>query len=230
MKGSEIQNLVFSLSLFGYKRSDIKAFLREISEYVLNLETKIYKLEKERDELKNDIKEDTKNQIKFKDIMVSAQDYKEKTKKETNVIAKEIIGKAKKEYEKIMDIKKKEETKFKKVIRDLHILSKNLYDNLQNYANIMESKEKNMFIHERPLYENIENEKMEKEKEEYDLKKMIRIPEEENDKENATIEFNTNIDDKAELEEETKKYRRNKMNEDDSDSYIKAKFKEIDLR
>lgn len=162
--------------------------------------------------------------------MVSAQDYKEKTKKETNVIAKEIIGKAKKEYEKIMDIKKKEETKFKKVIRDLHILSKNLYDNLQNYANIMESKEKNMFIHERPLYENIENEKMEKEKEEYDLKKMIRIPEEENDKENATIEFNTNIDDKAELEEETKKYRRNKMNEDDSDSYIKAKFKEIDLR
>lgn len=28
MKGSEIQNLVFSLSLFGYKRSDIKAFFK----------------------------------------------------------------------------------------------------------------------------------------------------------------------------------------------------------
>ena len=118
MKGSEIQNLVFSLSIFGYKRSDIKAFLREISEYVLNLEAKIYNLERERDELKNDIKEDGKNQIKFKDMIMSAQDYKKKLEKEAKLRAEEIINKAKKQYEEIIKMTEKEEAKFKNPIHN----------------------------------------------------------------------------------------------------------------
>ena len=216
MKGSEIQNLVFSLSIFGYKRSDIKSFLREISEYVLNLETKIYNLERERDELKNDIKEDGKNQIKFKEMIISAQDYKKKLEKEARLRAEEIINKARKQYEEIIKNTEKEEAKFKKIRRELDILLKNLFDNIQNYANIMDSKSKNMFLKDKPTYRSIENEKIEKE--EYDLKKMIRIPEEKDEKseEGETLEFDTTKNEKNNIEEDN--------------SYIKTKFKEIDLR
>lgn len=215
MKGSEIENLVFSMNFLGYKKSDVKDCLKEISQYVMRLEEKVRELQMERDKLKSEIHRNEANNENFKVIIKSAQEFKNRIESEATEKAKSIVEKAKKEYEFILKSIKIESSKLSFLKREFENFKNSLFDKLSNIVKTIEIKEKNLKI-------NDSNNKMEFD--DFDgineIKKIIDSPNIKNsdDKENETIEFSTN----------------SKISNDDSESiddeYIKSKFNEIELR
>lgn len=215
MKGSEIENLVFSMNFLGYKKSDVKDCLKEISQYVMRLEEKVRELQMERDKLKSEIHRNEANNENFKVIIKSAQEFKNRIESEATEKAKSIVEKAKKEYEFILKSIKIESSKLSFLKREFENFKNSLFDKLSNIVKTIEIKEKNLKI-------NDSNNKIEFD--DFDgineIKKIIDSQniKNSNDKENETIEFSTN----------------SKISNDDSESiddeYIKSKFNEIELR
>ncbi len=215
MKGSEIENLVFSMNFLGYKRSDVKDCLKEISQYVMRLEEKVRELQMERDKLKSEIHRNEANNENFKVIIKSAQEFKNRIESEATEKAKSIVEKAKKEYEFILKSIKIESSKLSFLKREFENFKNSLFDKLSNIVKTIEIKEKYLKI-------NDSNNKIEFD--DFDgineIKKIIDSQNIKNsdDKENETIEFSTN----------------SKISNDDSESiddeYIKSKFNEIELR
>lgn len=210
MKGSEIQNLVFSISFLGYKKADIKACLREISEYVLKLENKVYNLEVERDKLKDKLNKNEISQTNFKDIITSAQEFKNRIEIEAEEKAKEIIKKAKKQYEEILKSIKNEKIKFVTIKREVENIRKTFLDKIDNFESILEMKEKNISTTENQLYKNTVNEL---EDEVFNVKNnVIKMSNDEKKLDGETLEFDTKPN-----------------NSDNEKNYIKSKFREIEL-
>lgn len=217
MKGSEIQNLVFSVSLFGYKKSDIRACLREISEYVLKLESKIYELELERDKLKDKINKVEISQSNFKDIITSAQEFRKRIELEAEEKAMSIIKKARDEYDEVIKSIKGEKTKLEIIKKDVLMVKKTILEKLDNFVNLVDLKEKNIKINEDGLYKN---------NLEFSKNKNFFSSEEKNSKKeilsDKTMEFPTKSKENS---------RENlKFENDDVKEYIKGRFKEIDSR
>lgn len=215
MKGSEIENLVFSMNFLGYKKSDVKDCLKEISQYVMRLEEKVRELQMERDKLKTEIHRNEANNENFKVIIKSAQEFKNRIESEATEKAKSIVEKAKKEYEFILKSIKIESSKLSFLKREFENFKNSLFDKLSNIVKTIEIKEKNLKI-------NDSNNKIEFDDLD-DINKIKKIIDSQNiknsdDKENETIEFSTN----------------SKISNDDSESiddeYIKSKFNEIELR
>lgn len=215
MKGSEIENLVFSMNFLGYKKSDVKDCLKEISQYVMRLEEKVRELQMERDKLKSEIHRNEANNENFKVIIKSAQEFKNRIESEATEKAKSIVEKAKKEYEFILKSIKIESSKLSFLKREFENFKNSLFDKLSNIVKTIEIKEKNLKI-------NDSNNKIEFDDFD-DINKIKKIIDSQNiknsdDKENETIEFSTN----------------SKISNDDSESiddeYIKSKFNEIELR
>ena len=215
MKGSEIENLVFSMNFLGYKKSDVKDCLKEISQYVMRLEEKVRELQMERDKLKSEIHRNEANNENFKVIIKSAQEFKNRIESEATEKAKSIVEKAKKEYEFILKSIKIESSKLSFLKREFENFKNSLFDKLSNIVKTIEIKEKNLKI-------NDSNNKIEFDDLD-DINKIKKIIDSQNiknsnDKENETIEFSTN----------------SKISNDDSESiddeYIKSKFNEIELR
>ena len=214
MKGSEIQNLVFSISFLGYKKADIKACLREISEYVLKLENKVYNLEVERDKLKDKLNKNEISQTNFKDIITSAQEFKNRIEIEAEEKAKEIIKKAKRQYEEILKSIKNEKMKFVAIKREVENIRKTFLDKLDNFENILEMKEKNISTSESQSYKSSINEL---EDEVFDVKKIVKMSNSDGEKklDSETLEFDTKPNASS--------------NESHEKNYIKSKFREIEL-
>lgn len=233
MKGSEIQNLVFSFGLFGYKKSDVKAFLREISEYVLKLESKVYKLEVERDKLKNECNKTKIDEGKFAELMNTAHDFKERIENEAKRKAQEIINDAKVTYEEVVKATKNEKLKLTVIKREVDMLRKTILEKLDSFVSMIEMKEKNMASQEEPKQFNFEvnvrSNKEEKE-EKFDLNKLIIDSRKATEKnEGETLEFDTNKNIfNGDDDLNPKKIDLDKLNPDKD--YIKNKFREIDLR
>ncbi len=233
MKGSEIQNLVFSFGVFGYKKSDVKAFLREISEYVLKLESKVYKLEVERDKLKNECNKTKIDEGKFAELMNTAHDFKKRMENEAKKKAEEIINSAKITYEEIVKATKNEKLKLTVIKREVDMLRKTILEKLDSFVSMIEMKEKNMASQEEPKHfdfeVNVTSNKNESE-EKFDINKLIRSSEESMEKdEGETLEFNTNRNIyNGEDGLNSKKIDLDKLDPDKN--YIKNKFREIDLR
>ncbi len=233
MKGSEIQNLVFSFGFFGYKKSDVKAFLREISEYVLKLESKVYKLEVERDKLQNKCNKTEIDERKFAELMNTAHDFKRRIENEAKKKAEEIINSAKITYEEVVKATKNEKLKLTVIKREVDMLRKTILEKLDSFVSMIEMKEKNMASQEEPkqfnFEVNISSNKDEKE-DKFDLNKLVMNSRESMEKdEGETLEFNTdkniyNCDDDL----NPKKIDLDRLNPDKD--YIKNKFREIDLR
>ena len=217
MKGSEIQNLVFSVSLFGYKKSDIRACLREISEYVLKLESKIYELELERDKLKDKINKVEISQYNFKDIITSAQEFKKRIEIEAEEKAMNIIKKARNEYDNVIKSIKNEKTKLEIIKRDVLMVKKSILEKLDGFVNLVELKEKNIKTNEEDF--NINGLEFSRDKNVFNGDKNSK-KEILNEK---TIEFSTKP--KINSNEENLKFE-----EGGAKEYIKGKFEEIDSR
>ena len=67
MNASDIKDFVFNKSAVGgYKISDVRGCLKEISEYVLGLEEKNYNLDRENKSLKSKLSELEKTQEEIK--------------------------------------------------------------------------------------------------------------------------------------------------------------------
>lgn len=216
MKGSEIQNLVFSVSFLGYKKSDIRACLREISEYVLKLESKIYELELERDKLKDKINKVEISQSNFKDIITSAQEFRKRIELEAEEKAMNIIKKARGEYDEVIKSIKNEKTKLEIIKRDVLMVKKTILEKLDGFVNLVDLKEKNIKINEEDSYkDNLEFSKTQSYfKDEDDSKKEVLSE--------KTIEFSTKS--KNDNEENLK------FDKENVKEYIKGKFKEIESR
>ncbi len=232
MKGSEIQNLVFSFSIFGYKRSDIKAFLREISEYVLKLESKIYKLEVERDKLKNECNKTKIDEGKFAELMNTAHDFKKRIENEAKKKAEEIINGAKVTYEEVVKATKNEKLKLTVIKREVDMLRKTILEKLDSFVSMIEMKEKNMASQEEPKHFNFEvnvHSNRDEKEEKFDLNKLIINSRESTEQdEGETLEFNTNKKNIYDDDLKPKEIDLDKLNPDKD--YFKNRFKEIDLR
>lgn len=215
MKGSEIQNLVFSVSFFGYKKSDIRACLREISEYVLKLESKIYELELEKDKLKDKINKVEISQSNFKDIITSAQEFKKRIEIEAEEKAMNIIKKAREEYDEIIKSIKNEKAKLEIIKRDVLMVKKTLLEKLDGFVNLIDLKEKNIKLDDGEIYKsNLEFSKNQNYFKEEKSKKEIL-----NEK---TMEFST----KSQVNGEEN----SNIENEDVKEYIKGRFKGIDSR
>lgn len=102
MNASDIKDFVFNKSAVGgYKVSDVRGCLKEISEYVLSLEEKNYNLDRENKSLKSKLSEVEKSQDEIKDIMISAQDFKRKILQEAEDKTNELVLQAKEKAKKI---------------------------------------------------------------------------------------------------------------------------------
>ncbi len=208
MKGSDIQNLDFNINFLGYKKSDVKACLREISEYVMKLENKIYKLEVERDRLKDKLNKNEIGQSNFKDIIVSAQEFRKKIEFEAKEKAVEIITQAKKEHAGILKSIREEQQKLNIIKQEVENVKNSILDKLERFRSVVESKQKNIQINEEIL---------EKESNSfYDNDRVVKIDKDEDSEnkkmESKTLEFSTNSDLPTD------------------ENYIRSKFKEIELR
>ena len=206
MKGSEIQNLDFNVNFLGYKKSDVRACLREISEYVLRLEEKVYELEIERNKLKDNLNKTEIGQSNLKDMMLSVQEFKNKVELEAKEQATEIVNKAKKQYQEISSSIRSEKLKLNMVRKEVESVINTITEKLKGFKNMIENKENNIHVNETMSFEN-----------EYSnffgRKKFVKIENDENNKnESTTLEFNTSSEIPA------------------GEDYIKSKFKEIDLR
>lgn len=123
MNASDIKNFVFSKSAVGgYKVSDVKGCLKEISEYVLNLEEKIYKLDRENKALKVKLLEAEKTQDEIKEIMISAQDFKHKILKEAEDKTNELVFQAQEKAKAIeSDAQTKSDEQIKQANKELEL-------------------------------------------------------------------------------------------------------------
>ena len=148
MKGSEIENLVFSMNFLGYKKSDVKDCLKEISQYVMRLEEKVRELQMERDKLKSEIHRNEANNENFKVIIKSAQEFKNRIESEATEKAKSIVEKAKKDYEFILKSIKIESSKLSFLKREFENFKNSLFDKLSNIVKTIEIKEKNLKIND----------------------------------------------------------------------------------
>ena len=102
MNASDIKDFVFNKSAVGgYKISDVRGCLKEISEYVLGLEEKNYNLDRENKSLKSKLSELEKTQDEIKEIMVSAQGFRHEILKKAEEKTNELIAKAKEKAKKI---------------------------------------------------------------------------------------------------------------------------------
>ena len=206
MKGSEIQNLDFNVNFLGYKKSDVRACLREISEYVLRLEEKVCELEIERNRLKDSLNKTEIGQSNLKDMMLSVQEFKNKVESEAKEQAEEIVNKAKKQYQEISTSIRGEKLKLNMVKKEVENVINTITEKLKGFKNIVENKENNIHVNETTSFENEYSDF-------FGRKKIVEIEDEENRKnESTTLEFNTNSEIPG------------------GEDYIKSKFKEIDLR
>lgn len=207
MKGSEIKNLDFRVGFLGFKKSDVKACLAEIAEYVLKLEDDIRNLQIEKDKLKDQLHKIEITQANFKDIITSAQEFKKRVEKEAEEKAGEIIEKAKNQYKEILEGIKNEKSRLISMKRDVENLRDKFIHNLDNFKNMIEFKEKNV-----SLNENISSkDKM------FEVEKVANI----------TINKSSNVEDHDKtLEFNTKPVKNDKSD----DSYIKSKFQEIEFK
>lgn len=206
MKGSEIQNLDFNVNFLGYKKSDVRACLREISEYVLRLEEKVCELEIERNRLKDSLNKTEIGQSNLKDMMLSVQEFKNKVESEAKEQAEEIVNKAKKQYKEISTSIRGEKLKLNMVKKEVENVINTITEKLKGFKNIVENKENNIHVNETTSFENEYSDF-------FGRKKVVEIENEENNKnESTTLEFNTNSEIPG------------------GEDYIKSKFREIDLR
>lgn len=252
MKGSEIQNLVFSGSFLGYKKSDVKVCLKEISEYVLDLENKILKLERERDELKDELNKNRISRSELNETIMQVRrvsdtielEAKEKAKdviKKATVKAKSILDSGKEKYDemvKLIDVKKTELDNLKRIVS---YVKKTIFDGMDKFLSIIEFKEKSVVAHENLILKTDKN----------DMVSQIfgnsgavnagsedgdGVVSENDDGVNKTIEFNTKVADLKNDEDENVKPLgydeddlKNKVMQNDG-SYIKSRFSEIEFR
>lgn len=206
MKGSEIQNLDFNVNFLGYKKSDVRACLREISEYVLKLENKVYELEIERNKLKDNLNKTEIGQSNLKDMMLSVQEFKNKVELEAKEQAEELINKAKKQYREISVAIRGEQSKLNMVKKEVENVINTITEKLKGFKNIIENKENNIHVNENISFENEYSDF-------FGRKKVVKTENDENRKnESTTLEFNTNSEIPG------------------GEDYIKSKFQEIDLR
>lgn len=102
MNASDIKDFVFNKSAVGgYKISDVRGCLKEISEYALSLEEKNYNLDRENKSLKSKLSEFEKTQDEIKEIMVSAQGFRHEILKKAEEQTNELILNAKEKAKKI---------------------------------------------------------------------------------------------------------------------------------
>ena len=94
MRGREIKDLTFDKGAFGYKIDDVTHCLQDISEYVVFLEEKIAKNEAKMSDLKEKLDKYEKNEDSVREIIVSAQQFKQNVlsdaKQKADRILKEI--------------------------------------------------------------------------------------------------------------------------------------------
>ena len=94
MRGREIKDLTFDKGAFGYKIDDVTHCLQDISEYVVFLEEKVAKNEEKISDLKEKLDKYEKNEDSVKEIIVSAQQFKQNVlsdaKQKADKILKEI--------------------------------------------------------------------------------------------------------------------------------------------
>lgn len=230
MKGADIQNFVFSFGFFGYKKSDIKAFLRELSEYVLKLENKVYELEVEKNKLESENKKTKIDERKFAEIMNYAHGVKDEMVKKAKEQAEEIINNARKKHEEVVKKIKVEKLKLEVMKREVDMVRKTILEKLDGYVKMIEMKEKNLSSNEEsePINYEINIPVTNKENKKFDQNSLISIyGESESRNEGETLEFNTKKN-KNSIDIDTKKYDVDSL--DPYKDHIKDKFREIDLR
>lgn len=220
MKGSEIKNLDFRVGFLGFKKSDVKACLAEISEYTTKLEDKVYNLQIEKDKIKDQLHKIEISQANFKDIITSAQEFKKRIEQEAEERAGELIKKAKKQYEEILKGIKNEKAKFSLIRREIENLKNNIITKLENFEGMVEIKEKNISFNENISFNNnVENKDVKDEV--FKAEKINNIASEKDsdaDSYGKTLEFNT------------KPIQNNKSIKNNDENYIKSKFQEIELK
>ena len=91
MRGKEIKDLIFDKGAFGYKIDDVTNCLQDISEYVVFLEEKIAKNEKEMSDLRQKLDHYEKNEDSVKEIIISAQQFKKNVLSEAKEKADRIL-------------------------------------------------------------------------------------------------------------------------------------------
>lgn len=218
MKGSEIKNLDFRVGFLGFKKSDVKACLAEISEYVIKLENEIRNLQIEKDKLKDQLHKIEITQANFKDIITSAQEFKKRIEKEAQEKAGEIIEKAKNQYKEILEGIKNEKSRLISMKRDVENLRDKFINNLDNFKNMIEFKEKNASLNENVSF-NFENKDVKDE-----MFKVEKVA-------NITINKSSNVEDHNKTLEFTKPIKNKPVKSGDSnDSLIKSKFQEIEIK
>ena len=219
MKGSEIKNLDFRVGFLGFKKTDVKACLEEISEYVIKLENEIRNLQIEKDKLKDQLHKIEITQANFKDIITSAQEFKKTVEKESEEKAGEIIKKAKKQYEEILKGIKIEKSKFSLLKREIENLKNNILTKLDSFEGMIEIKEKNVSLNENISF-NFENKDVKDEM--FKVEKFANI----------TLNKSSNVEDQNKtLEFNTKPIKNKPIKSGDSnDSFIKSKFQEIEIK
>lgn len=150
MNASDIKNFVFAKSAFGgFKPEDVRACLKEISEYVLGLEETTYKLDRENKTLKAKLLELEKTQDEIKEIMISAQDFKHKILKEAEDKTNELVTQARDKAKAIEDeAQQKADGQLQQAIKQLED-KKNQYDELQKM--VSEFKLKLMEIYKKHI-------------------------------------------------------------------------------
>ena len=210
MKGSEIKNLDFRVGFLGFKKSDVKACLAEIAEYVIKLENEIRNLQIEKDKLKDQLHKIEITQANFKDIITSAQEFKKRIEKEAQEKAGEIIEKAKNQYKEILEGIKNEKSKLSLMKREVENLRDNLITKLDSFKGMVEIKEKNISF-------NFENKDVKDE-----IFKVEKVA-------NITLNKSSNVEDHDKtLEFNTKPIKNKPVKNDNTDSCIK-KFQELEI-
>lgn len=251
MKGLEIQNLVFSGSFFGYKKSDVTVCLKEISQYAIDLENKILNLERERDELKDELNKNRISRSELNEIILHARRFSENIELEAKEKAKDVIKKAtaeakamldggKKKYDemaKLIDVKKAELDNLKRIVS---YVKKTVVDGMDKFLSVIEFKEKSVAAHENLVLKSEKN----------DVVNQIfgnsninagaddGVADAGNDDEGSeTIEFNTKVADLKNGDDDSsvkplgydEDDLKNKVMQKDI-SYIKSRFSEIEFR